>query len=412
MMDAIGIEKLSVYPTSLSLDLAALCAARNHDPADVRDNLMIDRRAVNPPWEDTVTMAVNAATMLLTAEDRDAIELLIVGTETSVDQEKPVSSWAHRFLGLSSRCRNFELKHACYSGTAALQMAAAWLAACGAPNSKALVLTADQSLIALGQPYEFVCGAGACAVLLSRHPDFIAIELGNSGIYAHEVSDVMRPTPRIETGNSEMSLYAYLEALDGACAAYEARVGVVDFKSWFAANIYHVPFGGMTLRAHRALLERSSAGRAWSRSEVRAHWARRTEPSLRYTRQMGATYGSSLFVALLGLLDGTSDLRAGDRIGIFSYGSGSCAELYSVRVGPRATQVAAASRLPALLDARRAVSVPEYEIIERERDAHIGARHYDPHLGVLAGWYDKHYRDRHTLVLCGIEDYVRHYDWS
>ena len=43
-------------------------------------------------------MAVNAATPMLTDADRAAIELLIVGTESSPDQGKPLSTFVHRFL--------------------------------------------------------------------------------------------------------------------------------------------------------------------------------------------------------------------------------------------------------------------------------------------------------------------------
>src|SRR5262249_46316337 len=117
MNATVGIEKLCVYPTSAALNLRRLCAARGKDVEDVCAELLEDERGANPPWEDTVTMAVNAARPMLTPEDRRAIGLLIVGSETSVDQEKPLSSWVHHFLDLPPDCRNFEVKHACYGAT-------------------------------------------------------------------------------------------------------------------------------------------------------------------------------------------------------------------------------------------------------------------------------------------------------
>jgi NAD(P)-dependent dehydrogenase (short-subunit alcohol dehydrogenase family) len=63
----VGIERARVYPCSLALSMADLCAARGHDPADIRDVMMIDERSVNPPFEDPVTMAVNAARPMLTS---------------------------------------------------------------------------------------------------------------------------------------------------------------------------------------------------------------------------------------------------------------------------------------------------------------------------------------------------------
>ncbi|HEY5961076.1 MAG TPA: hypothetical protein VIV60_31180, partial [Polyangiaceae bacterium] len=123
----VGIEKLRVYPGSLSLDIRSLCAARGMDAERTASDLMIDQRSVNPPWEDAVTLGVNAAEPLLDDQDRQQIGLLLVGTESSVDQEKPVSSWVHHFLRLPSDCLNLEIKHACFAATGALELAKAWL---------------------------------------------------------------------------------------------------------------------------------------------------------------------------------------------------------------------------------------------------------------------------------------------
>ena len=123
----VGIDDLRLYPSTLALSLADLCVARDKHPEETIAHLLVKERTVLPPWEDTVTVAVNAAAPLVDDEERDRIELLIVGTETPVDLEKPISSWVHRHLGLSSRCRNFDVQHACYSVTSAVQIALAWL---------------------------------------------------------------------------------------------------------------------------------------------------------------------------------------------------------------------------------------------------------------------------------------------
>ncbi|HEX7414318.1 MAG TPA: hydroxymethylglutaryl-CoA synthase, partial [Bacteroidia bacterium] len=88
-----GIEKIRVYPTALKLNLEELAVARGYDVAHMKKELMVVERGVNPPWEDTVTMAVNAAKPMLTQEDIDSIGLLIVATETGLDGEKALSSW-------------------------------------------------------------------------------------------------------------------------------------------------------------------------------------------------------------------------------------------------------------------------------------------------------------------------------
>src|SRR5262249_11407521 len=153
--------------------------------------LLVDERGVNPPWEDTVTLGVNAARPMLSSEDRRSVGLLIVGSESSVDQEKPLSSWVHHFLDLPADCRNFEVKHACYGPTAGLQMAIAWLASGLARGRKALIISADQSLPAFGMPWEPVTGASAAALLLSEQPRLLAYDVGYNGVHAHDVTDVI-----------------------------------------------------------------------------------------------------------------------------------------------------------------------------------------------------------------------------
>ena len=115
-MKPIGIEKIRVYPTALQLNLDRLAEARGYDVAYMHKELMVERRGVNPPWEDPVTMAVNAAKPMLTPEDIASIGLLIVASETSLDQEKALSSWVLQHLGLPNHCRHFEIKIACYAG--------------------------------------------------------------------------------------------------------------------------------------------------------------------------------------------------------------------------------------------------------------------------------------------------------
>jgi 3-hydroxy-3-methylglutaryl CoA synthase len=410
MGDVIGIERLGVYPCTLSLDIAQLCRTRGLDAGNFCERLFCEQRSVMGPYEDVVTMAVNAAKPILTDADRDAIRLLIVATESSVDQEKPVSSWVHRFLGLRSDCRNFEIKHACYGSTAALQLAVSAIASGIEPGMKALVINADHALIGLNGPQEPVLGAGAAAVLLSAQPRMIAYDLGWNGVYAHEVADIFRPAPGVETGDADESLTSYLDAVDEAYDAYVERVGTaVDFDSFFAGNVYHVPFGGLAQRAHFRLARKA---RDLSRAEVLAHWTRKSAASLTFNRRMGGVYGAATFVALAGLIAGRPELAAGDRIGIYSYGSGSCAEFYSGTLAADAKETVAEARIPEQLDARHALSMPEYEACERALLAAGCAPDHTPAEDLVPGLYDAAYAGRGRLVFKGTRDYFREYAWS
>jgi hydroxymethylglutaryl-CoA synthase len=355
-------------------------------------------------------MAVNAANSILSDADRQSIELLVVASESGVDFEKPISTWVQRYAALNPNCRNFEIKHACYGSTAATQLACHWLASDFDRGAKALVISTDQSRMHLNKPWEFVLGAGAAAVLLSNEPKILEIEVGKNGYWTNEISDLTRPTGRIETGNSETSLVSYLEALEGAFAHFVKRVPEAnEYDSFFQRHVYHMPFGGIAWRAHKTLLRLS---KDWTTRDAWANFASKSLASLRHVRRMGATYSASTFIGLLGLIDGTPDLQTEERVSVFSYGSGCCAEFYSGKIVTGAEAAASESSVAGRLDARRVVSVKEYENIELQRTEWVDCGDYCIPLDSLDGWYDRYYRGKHLLVFQGMTDFCRQYTWS
>jgi hydroxymethylglutaryl-CoA synthase len=406
---AIGIERLAVYPCTLVLSIRELCVARGLDDHNFCERLLCDERSVVGPFEDVVTLAVNAAHPMLTDADRARIRLLIVATESAPDQAKPVSSWVHRFLGLHPQCRNFDVKHACYAAAAAVQLATAWLATAD-DDGAALVIAADHACIGLGTPQEPVLGAGAAALVLSRQPQILAFDIGWSGVYAHEVPDIFRPAPGVEAGDADESLLSYLDAVALAYDAYVESVGrPVDFDQFFAAHIYHVPFGGLAQRAHVRLAQRALG---LSRAEAECHWRRKSQASLTYNRRVGGVYSASTFVALAGLIARSPERRTGDRIAIYSYGSGSCAEFSSGTLLDSAQAAIAEGRIEAALDARRPLTLADYEACERALFATTTARNMEVPIDVFPALYDEHYAGRGKLVFRGTRDYFRDYAWS
>lgn len=409
-MKQYGIEKIRVYPTALQLDLEELANARGYDVAHMRKELMVANRGVNPPWEDPVTMAVNAAKPMLSQEDIDSIGLLIVASETGLDQEKSLSSWVFHHLGLPSNCRHFEVKIACYSGTAALKMAVSWLSSgMIKKGQKALVITTDESLNSILKPWEYVCGGGSVAMLVSDQPDFLALEIEKFGVYAHEVADVIRPLPWLETGNSEHSLFSYMEALAATYEDYELNVGAIDFDTYFKYNIYHVPFSGISFRAHKQLMRMSSDA---SNEEVLASFQKKVLPSISYSKDIGGTYGGSIFIALLATIDTVTDLAPNDRLGIFSYGSGSCAEFYSALYTPKSKEVAANAGLKALVDNRHKITVAQYEAMELAREQRIKEADFKPDFNMVPGLYEAAFKGKGLLVYKGSNGFYRDYEIS
>ena len=145
----VGIDDISFYTTNFSLDLQELADNNGSNAAKYTVGIGQERMSVPGADEDVVTMAANACLPLLEGmvqrdEDPNAISTILFATETGIDQSKAAGVYLHTLLKLSPRCRVVELKQACYSATAALQLATAWVAR--KPKEKVLVIASDIAL--------------------------------------------------------------------------------------------------------------------------------------------------------------------------------------------------------------------------------------------------------------------------
>jgi hydroxymethylglutaryl-CoA synthase len=76
--------------------------------------------------------------------------------------------------------------------------------------------------------------------------------------------------------------------------------------------------------------------------------------------RVGNTYTASLYLALAGLIEAEGRVLGGRRLGLFSYGSGCCAEFFTGVVPPQVARAGDAG-VAAALAARTFVGVDEYE---------------------------------------------------
>ena len=370
---SVGIEQIYAYAPQLALSLPDLAVARGVAPEKLTRGLGVQAMAVTPACEDVVTLAATAAGRCLRAAGVDprSIGLLVVATETGVDHAKPVGIFVHELLGVGPHCRVYEVKHACYGGTAALMTAADWVRANRAQPRRALVVAADVARYAIGSPGEPTQGAGAVAMLVGPDPRalFLAEE---SGVHAANVYDFWRPLDRREAlVDGKFSIECYLDALAGAfesCRALErpALAGGEGFLERFARVLYHTPFPKMAAKAHRRLLELERG--AVTDAEFEASYRELVAPGLRGVSQIGNTYTASLYVCLATLLEDEGRALAGRRIGLYSYGSGCCAEFFTGTI-PAGAATLGPTGVRDALSRRRLVDVPTYErlLAEGER---------------------------------------------
>lgn len=351
---SVGIDAISFYAPSYYLDLRALAETRGVDRNKYLLGLGQEKMAVAPPDEDIVTMGASAAKPLLDMADRNRIAWVFFATETGVDQSKAAALYLHGLLDLPESCRAIELKEACYAGTAALQLAAAWIAR--RTESLALIVASDIARYELQSPGEPTQGAGAIAMLVAANPRVLALD-PEAGYHAEDVMDFWRPNYRdAALVDGQYSTRVYLESLVHAWRRYREASGrgLEDF----ARQCYHLPFTRIAEKAQMRLA-RAAGAREPSPEDLR----RLVGDSLHYNRVTGNTYAASLYEGLTSLLDTSEEDLGGRRIGLFSYGSGCMAEFFSGVVAPGYRNRLRAAAHRSMLDARIELTYRQYEDI-------------------------------------------------
>lgn len=346
-MKKFGIESLSFYTSRYYLDLIELAVARGIDPDKYTTGLGQHLMAVVPPDEDVVTLAANSAKSALAGIDPNEISMMLVATESGIDQSKALGIWVHNLLGLSPQCRVVELKQACYAGCAGLQLGLSYISQ--NPHKKVLVIATDIARYGLHTPGEPTQGCGAASFVLSANPKLVAFE-PEQGIFTSHVMDFWRPNYS-DTAfvDGKFSTKIYLEALEQCWKSYQEQSGR-KFEDHYRF-CYHLPFIRMAQKAHERLARLN--GKETTPDAV--------ENSFIYSRQLGNSYTASLFIGLASLLENTQEDLSQKRVGFFSYGSGCVAEFFSGIVQPGYKEHLKTEYHRAMLESRTRTGMAEYE---------------------------------------------------
>ncbi|MDF7636881.1 hydroxymethylglutaryl-CoA synthase [Leuconostocaceae bacterium ESL0958] len=346
---AVGIDRMNFYSPQYALDLVALAQARGDEPDKYTIGIGQSVQAVVPNYEDVVTMGVNAAEGLLTAADRAAIDMVIFATESGIDNSKSGAVYAQRLLGLSANCRTIEMKQACYAGTYGLMQAKDYVTL--HPDKKVLVIAADIARYGLATAGEVTQGAGAVAMIVAADPA-LAVIADDSVYRSEDVADFWRPIDS-DTAivDGHLSTDVYKRFFAEIWQSYKGQSG--HALNDFAGFAFHLPYTKMGKKALDQILPEASADQ-----QVRLQ--EQLVAAQAYSRLVGNLYTGSVYLSLLSLLK-EGRQTAGDRLGIFSFGSGAEAELYSLTLVPGYEQALADIDIRTDLAQRRLVTVAEYE---------------------------------------------------
>jgi hydroxymethylglutaryl-CoA synthase len=344
----VGIEHLAFSTSRYFIKLETLAAHRGVDYKKYSEGIGQRFMSVFPPNEDIVTIAVDAAAKILVqVEDINSIDMLLFATESAFDLAKSIGIYVHRFLNLREDCRVVDLKQACYSATAALQLAKTFVQA--NPHSRVLVLGSDVVKYSPNSSGEPTQGGAAVAFIVSANPKIMVIEDG-SGIHTQDVMDFWRPaTSKEALFDGRLSAYCYLRSLGISFDRYLKNTGLQ--ASDVDCMCFHTPFCKIARKGMRQLVDVYG---------ISPYYAL-LDNSLDYASLLGNSCSASLYICLLSLLDNAETDLAGKRVGLYSYGSGSVAEYFSVLMCDSYKTMLTSQKNRLMLESRIEVSFEEYE---------------------------------------------------
>lgn len=400
----VGIDRITFATPNCYLSMKDLAIARGIDPNKFTIGIGQSQQAVPPNHQDIVTLGAQAALPLLPYIDSNRLKMVIVGTESGIDASKSSALYIHKLLNLSTWVRCVEVKEACYGGTAALMMARDYVLA--HPGAQVLVIAADIARYGVGTPGEVTQGAGAVAMLVSENPRVLQIN-DDSVVKSAEIQDFWRPVYQSTAlARGKFSTEQYIRMFCDVWQRYSAE-NDCNFND-FEAICFHLPYTKMGLKALRAGFE-ANPGVSHTNDDVsitsdtRERLLARYQDSTQYSRRIGNIYTGSLYLGLISLLDydyfrnscdssesaGDSSTVAGDssavacdspsathtnespmrpspllpgqKIGLFSYGSGAVAEFFSATLVPGWRSALFSNQHIKTLNNRTQLTVSQYE---------------------------------------------------
>ncbi|WP_407371218.1 hydroxymethylglutaryl-CoA synthase [Carnobacterium sp.] len=348
----IGIDKIGFYAPHMYVDMNKLAVARNVEPEKFTIGIGQEKMAIAPITQDPVTLAANAALMILDETDKEKIDFVIFGTESGIDNSKSGAVYVHHLLGLNPNARSIEVKQACYGATAGIQMAKGHIIL--NPESRVLVLGSDIARYGLHTSGEATQGAGAVAMVISADPKIMALE-NQSAYLTADIMDFWRPVYS-DTAfvDGKFSNEQYIHFFTTVWEQYKAKsdLALNDFE----AICFHLPYTKMGLKALRTVIEEADEA---TQEKLLAHY----QSSTIYNRNVGNIYTGSLYLSLISLLEQSEQLKDGSRIGLYSYGSGAVGEFFTGILQPNYREYLQTKSHTELFASRTEISIEEYEEI-------------------------------------------------
>jgi hydroxymethylglutaryl-CoA synthase len=208
----VGIDAIQFDIPKLYLSIQELAKNRNIEADKLTKGLGLQKMSFLDVQQDVITMGANALLKLLEQESINPIEIakIYVGTESGVDNSKPIASYLIRLIeqklgaNVFQNCDVVDLTFACIGAVDALQSCVDYIRL--NPSKKAIVIATDFAKYDLNSTGEYTQGAGAIAMLVTSNPRIIGLS-NETGIATSGVFDFFKPKQTIQkaaiTGNNE-----------------------------------------------------------------------------------------------------------------------------------------------------------------------------------------------------------------
>ena len=333
-------------------------------------------------------MALTTLSSLLRKYEIDpkSVGRLEVGTETLLDKSKSVKSVLMQLFAPhgNTNVEGVDTVNACYGGTNAVFNSINWIESSAWDGRDAIVVCGDIALYAKGAARP-TGGAGCVAMLIG--PDApIVFEPGLRGTYITHAYDFFKPDLASEypVVDGHFSLKCYTEAIDACYKAYAAREQTIKGKTQNGVNgangangvdhdesktpldrfdyiLYHAPTCKLVQKSYGRMLyndylanpthsafsdvppelrdldyDKSLSDKTVEKTFMgltKNRFNERVRPGLDVAALCGNMYTATVYAGLASLISNVSfDPNQPKRIGIFSYGSGLAASMFSAKI--------------------------------------------------------------------------------
>ncbi|CCK72099.1 hydroxymethylglutaryl-CoA synthase KNAG_0J00160 [Huiozyma naganishii CBS 8797] len=352
--------------------------------------------------EDIYSMSLTVLSRLMKNYNVDPKQVgrLEVGTETLIDKSKSVKSVLMQlFADSDGDIEGVDTVNACYGGTNALFNSLNWIESRSWDGRDAIVVCGDIAIYDKGAARP-TGGAGTVAMLIG--PDAPIVFDDVRGSYMEHCYDFYKPdlTSEYPYVDGHFSLTCYVKALDKVYESYSKKLGgEINVKDHFDYNVFHVPTCKLVTKSYGRLLyndfkrdpsrfpevdaelakieyEASLVDKSLEKTFVnvsKSQYEERVKPSLIVPTNTGNMYTASLYASLASLISYVgSDALQNKRIGMFSYGSGLAASLFSCRVVGDISSIANKLDVQEKLQSRQTLTPEQYEqAIHLRESAHL-----------------------------------------